>query len=69
MFDYREGNNGSSCDQKATVHYTVVLILTYDSNLLELYSVLGLPPLFHSLPYQKGMSSEFVSLGTLLVAR
>lgn len=41
------------------------MILIY----MELYSVLGLPALFHLLPYQKDMSSEFVSLGTLLVAR
>lgn len=33
MFDYREDNNGSSCDLKATVNYAIVLILTYDFNL------------------------------------
>lgn len=69
MLDYRKGNNGSFCDHKATVNYKVILILTYDLFCMELHSVLGLPPLFHSLPYQKGLSSEFVSLGTLLVAR
>lgn len=33
MLDYRKGNNGSFCDHKATVNYTVILILTYDFSL------------------------------------